>query len=504
MFLGVKVYGGGCTPSATNTTCATAQTLTLNGACTPGTTCNATAATGLGSCSASGSGGVVWYRFNTGTNTSLNLSLLNTLNGCYVGYVLWGPYTAGSGCTPSGVGSAGCLNTLPGDPGYHTQLTGLTAGRDYLLQILGKNCVGPGAESYNNFCIAVATPQTNNSPSSPTPINSCGVTFSGDNYGYVPSGAGIRKADLDNNPATTCPTCTNPGDDVPFVINNDSWFNFCSSTAGTWNVSFSVSSCVFSGANSGLQMTILTGFPNSLSTIANAPNPTYAGGSWTSSNFSIAAGQCVYMVVDGFAGDMCSYSYVLTNVTGGCIILPIELLSFNVKPEKENVTLEWKTASEKNNDFFTIERSSDGVNFEAVGKVKGSGTTNSVSEYRFIDTNPLAGLSYYRLTQTDFDGTTSISGMSAVKIGNEIKKAGFAPNPVVEVGTVTFNSEVETVVNIQIVDMLGRKVYDNEIKTTIGQNTLPIDFTGIPNGTYSLSITNDNIYQRIKFYKGGN
>ena len=66
--------------------------------------------------------------------------------------------------------------------------------------------------------------------------------------------------------------------------------------------------------------------------------------------------------------------------------LPVELLSFTAMPEENNrVRCDWVTASEINNDFFTVERSKDGVTFEALGIVDGSGTTSAVSEYYFYD-----------------------------------------------------------------------------------------------------------------------
>jgi hypothetical protein len=89
--------------------------------------------------------------------------------------------------------------------------------------------------------------------------------------------------------------------------------------------------------------------------------------------------------------------------------LPIELVSFEAKPTIYNtVDLTWVTASELNNDFFTIERSIDGLNWEIVDTLSGAGTTNQENNYKLTDKRPHFGLSYYRLKQTDFDGTTEI------------------------------------------------------------------------------------------------
>lgn len=93
----------------------------------------------------------------------------------------------------------------------------------------------------------------------------------------------------------------------------------------------------------------------------------------------------------------------------GVFNLPIHLLSFTGEKVRDDVRLRWSTATEENNDYFTILRSKDGVNFEEVTRVPGSGTSESVREYEEYDRHPYAGLNYYRLLQTDYDGTTSSS-----------------------------------------------------------------------------------------------
>ncbi len=89
--------------------------------------------------------------------------------------------------------------------------------------------------------------------------------------------------------------------------------------------------------------------------------------------------------------------------------LPIQLLSFTAQPNGGQVDLEWRTASEQNNDHFTVERSADAVTFTALLQVPGAGNSQSVIDYADVDPSPLDGLSYYRLRQTDIDGTTAVS-----------------------------------------------------------------------------------------------
>ncbi|WP_462248634.1 T9SS type A sorting domain-containing protein [Ekhidna sp.] len=86
-------------------------------------------------------------------------------------------------------------------------------------------------------------------------------------------------------------------------------------------------------------------------------------------------------------------------------LLPVDLISFTGKATASNVTLEWSTATEINNQYFDIQRSWDGVNFTTIGRVVGHGTTNSIKNYEFVDQNPWKE-GYYRLLQVDFDGSS--------------------------------------------------------------------------------------------------
>lgn len=93
-----------------------------------------------------------------------------------------------------------------------------------------------------------------------------------------------------------------------------------------------------------------------------------------------------------------------TTVNCTAVTLPIELLSFGARAEQDAVVVSWATAAELNNDFFTIERSSDGFNYEAIGQITGAGNSRDVLNYEFVDRAPLAGRAYYRLKQTDYNG----------------------------------------------------------------------------------------------------
>ena len=107
-------------------------------------------------------------------------------------------------------------------------------------------------------------------------------------------------------------------------------------------------------------------------------------------------------------------TFTMSGSSGSGSSLPIELLFFSATPNQRVVDLNWATASEMNNDYFTIERSKDGNTWDVLETVSGAGTTNQRSEYNTIDALPFAGISYYRLKQTDYDGSYSYSAIKSV------------------------------------------------------------------------------------------
>lgn len=110
--------------------------------------------------------------------------------------------------------------------------------------------------------------------------------------------------------------------------------------------------------------------------------------------------------------------------------LPVELISFDatVVDEQKSVVLEWETASESNNDYFTIERSVDGYNWESITSVNGMGNSSVTTRYAYKDRQPMKGVSYYRLKQTDFNGDSEFFDIRSVMINADDKALLFRVN----------------------------------------------------------------------------
>ncbi len=177
--------------------------------------------------------------------------------------------------------------------------------------------------------------------------------------------------------------------------------------------------------------------------------------------------------------------------------LPVELVDFSVAAMESAVRLNWKTASELDNDYFEVERSDDGINFQALKKIQGRGTTSQANYYQFDDKTPLQGINYYRLKQVDLDGKFSFSDIEQVEfIGNETSVHIF-PNPS-KVGFLNLNLVSENKnTDIEIHDMLGRLVYQNKIENK-GNQSLIIPTKNWSNGIFIVSISNIGMEKRLK------
>ena len=495
-------------PASTNNNCSSATILTVEGAESCLNTDQNSTEAGEGFCALLSSGAsyeTVWYKFQaTSSSTTITLNMTSGATNCGTDMAVFGAYAssalATAACMPVAANQvAGCVLFSVYDPGFGMEIP-TTVGLWYLITIQNQSCGGSGDRDYAG-CIQLFETPVNNDLNGASGIDECGVVFNGTNIGYSPSNVLPGNEDLDNNIATTCATCS-LGDDVPYVVNNDSWFLFCATSAGTWSVDFSgITNCYF---NYGLQMTIFKGVSGGLTQIGNAPSPSNPGSSWTSSDFDVVAGECIYMLVDGFAGDQCDYSYTLNNVSGSCDLLPIKLTNFNAEYIKETnqVLLLWNTVTEINNESFTIERSADGLSFETVEMVAGAGNSNVLQAYQTIDKFPFIGTSYYRLIQTDFDGTKEVSDLVVVKIASNIENVMIFPNPVEKSAYLSFNSSVSSgVVDVAVYDVSGRLVINQQYQTEIGVNKLKLGSEKLPQGMYFLKLIGDDEQQGIKFIK---
>ena len=180
--------------------------------------------------------------------------------------------------------------------------------------------------------------------------------------------------------------------------------------------------------------------------------------------------------------------------------LPIKLIYFKAIKEANNVRLNWETATEENNDYFTIERSKDGKTFEKLFTKEGAGTSKTSLFYVGFDSHPFNGISYYRLKQTDTDGKFAYSEIQSVEFNSTMDdndkqiQVSVYPNPATDnTFHIDLTTENEETIFIKIYDEVGKLIFHEDIASEKGKNILTINLPGVTSGVYLLEVNSETI-----------
>ena len=185
--------------------------------------------------------------------------------------------------------------------------------------------------------------------------------------------------------------------------------------------------------------------------------------------------------------------FTLANASGGTNPLPEELVSFNAQKVNHTSELKWTTASEKNSDYFAVERSNDGVHFNEIGNVKSAGNSTTFINYLFTDNTPVNGKNYYRLKQVDFDGTATYSSVKMIN-ASAVSQVTFYPNPANSNSgiTITTPENLSGHYTIRIFDLTGRVVAEQSGDAS-EMKTIPVTIENtLATGCYLLQLSDSN------------
>ncbi len=171
----------------------------------------------------------------------------------------------------------------------------------------------------------------------------------------------------------------------------------------------------------------------------------------------------------------------ITHQTISTVVLPIELRYIELNKTDNSIFLRWSTESETNNSYFVVEKSKDYYNWEQLVKIDGAGNSNIINDYIFEDTKPYIGVSYYRITQFDYDGEKTSLPVKSINF-NEIKKINVYPNPTNRFVSITGISKEEL---IGIYSINGINVLHN-LSIDYNNNILNIDLSNLPAGFYCI------------------
>ena len=180
--------------------------------------------------------------------------------------------------------------------------------------------------------------------------------------------------------------------------------------------------------------------------------------------------------------------------------LPISLLSFDGFPGDHSIKLTWKTATETNNDYMAIERSTDGIHFTDIGRVAGAGTSFDVHSYEFIDHAPVAGVNYYRLRQVDVDGIATRHKIISVKMNQLLNgdRVAIYPNPARDLLNLRWEV-TKTSTRILVYDLTGKVQITGQVEAGIAEFNLPVQ--ELAAGTYILQVVHDQTTNVMRFQK---
>jgi uncharacterized delta-60 repeat protein len=199
------------------------------------------------------------------------------------------------------------------------------------------------------------------------------------------------------------------------------------------------------------------------------------------------------IVASGFSFNGGSQDFAIIRVNSDLFALPVSLTSFTASMQSGSVLMKWQTATEVNNRGFEIQRSPDGRSYSSIGWVAGTGNSNTLVNYSFIDATPLKGKNFYRLSQVDMDGH---SKLSEVRIVDLEKTTGFTiyPNPVTDLLMLQFTNEKTK--QVKITALSGKTVWTHTTKSLL----LQVPLQALSKGVYIVSVTNkdgEKIIQRF-------
>ena len=217
-----------------------------------------------------------------------------------------------------------------------------------------------------------------------------------------------------------------------------------------------------------------------------------ASGSGGSASYSV--GQVFYTAPNGAGG---SSGLGIQSIAIVSEVLPVKFVSFKVaKYDNSSVLITWQTATEQDNDYFAIEKSTDGVVFTEFTRIKGKGTSSNISSYKTMDFQPQTGNNYYRIRQTDKDGSSTYTPVSTIQFSASGTSISVFPNPTSS--AITLQADYSVNSRYQLSDLTGNVIENKPINS----GRLQINVGQLPAAIYTLNILRNNkIVETFKITK---
>jgi len=435
----------------------------------------------------------VWYRVTiSGTNLLVTTDQSNT-TGIDSQVAIYSSCGAAAPVSCSMDAFADYANYYETTTGATALATGLTSGNTYYIRVDGDAAVD------GFFCLKATGVPTNNCYGSATALTA-GVSVNGSTYGASEDCDGVGgTSDCDLGGSNSVIDC-GPGGGAS--IENNVWYTVPCATSGTYTVNLTSVSC--NGTN-GLQ--VWGSLTNATCSGYNAQSNDGTNGEFCintasvsasmSGTFTCTAGQTARFTVDGFAAEMCSFGVSFT----APVPMPVELISFEAAYLRNQVGLTWVTNTERENDYFIIERSSDGNTFYEVNRIDGAGNSLDKNVYTYYERpRESEDYAYYRLKQVDLNNTINDLGTRFVNFdrGNTVM---IVPNPTSLISDIVINTKQSEEVNVMVQDYNGKVILAHDFKSVEGDNRVPVNLESYSEGVYYVSVTSNSKTFKTKLIK---
>ena len=392
-----------------------------------------------------------WVRFKATTN-SINVANYGSAG---YDYSLYTGTPTNSTCT-AGLTPAGCLTVVSGDLTGNAMPT--ASGRTYYMLIT------PSGTNTTTTAFACITATNQFIPLNDNCSNAVALNF-GTSYNLTTSNATIDIA------STLCSGTTE----------NNIWVYYQATYSGSAYVFLQDQDCA---CPNGTQMSIYSASsscPNASSGCLITLNPNNDND--FSGQFNVVNGNVYYIQIDGFAGCACSFNLCINSINSAdCsfLLLPLSLSSSSAKCDDGKVNINWTTESENNTKEFEIESSLDGIEFNKIGSIPAAGFSDTELAYEFIDNNPYANYSYYRIKQVDNNNDVFLSKIMSVSCESKSETFSIYPNP----GNGVFNFNCLNDGKLTIYSSLGEVRYFKNCQ----QGQTELDLSHLSEGIYYIRL----------------
>jgi hypothetical protein len=439
----VLPVGSSCSYTSGSTNSANSQTNGANG--------------GTPSCGSMGED--VWYQFTAPASGSVNI----TTQAGSIGDGVMALYSGTCGSWTQIACNDDASGLMP-----EISAASLTPGATYLVRFWQ---YGGGTGTFD-ICIAtVAPPAGNTTCTVQTPI------CSGSPISFTANTGGSDASTVNPGNAYGC-LSTSP---------NPSWYYLEISSGGTLIVDITAGSDVdfaiwgpFADVATGTAACNSYGAPTDCSYSTSAVEQVNMAG--------VVSGQVYVLLVTNYANTV---QTITLNNAGGtattncAIVMPVGFSAWDAVSSGGEVRLSWTTESETNNDYFAVQRSRDGLIWETLGLVEGSGTSSDLHSYSYTDLSPDKGINYYRLKQVDLDGQFVLSPVRSVKVALA-NEHFISPNPTKAFAFVGETGHLK-IASVELIDNIGRV---QVVPFSFVEGGVNVDCRSVSPGTYFLRSVN--------------